>query len=99
MSRSGDKKMDSIAQNAAARRLIAPSPGFLRAGQAADAAQPKVSSLYGNKWRRTELMGQAFTWLCGGALAFNVLLVIGILVLLAWNGLGYSGRRSCSSST
>src|SRR6185369_14778999 len=60
---------------------------------AADAARPKVSSLYGNKWRRTELMGQAFTWLCGGALAFNVLLVIAILALLAFNGLGYFWQK------
>jgi phosphate transport system permease protein len=50
-------------------------------------------SLYSGKWRRTELMGQAFTWLCGGALAFNVLLVIAILALLAWNGLGYFWQK------
>jgi phosphate transport system permease protein len=50
-------------------------------------------SLYSGKWRRTELLGQAFTWLCGGALAFNVLLVLGILALLAWNGLGYFWQK------
>jgi phosphate transport system permease protein len=50
-------------------------------------------SLYSGKWRRTEILGQAFTWLCGGALAFNVLLVIGILALLAWNGLGYFWQK------
>ena len=86
--------MDSIAQNAAGSTLDRPLPRVSsRAGQAADAAQPKVSSLYGNKWRRTELMGQAFTWLCGGALAFNVLLVIAILALLAFNGLGYFWQK------
>jgi phosphate transport system permease protein len=52
-----------------------------------------VSSLYGGRQQRTELIGQAFTWLCGGALAFNVLLVIAILVLLAWNGLGYFWQK------
>jgi phosphate transport system permease protein len=31
--------------------------------------------------------GRAFIWLCGGALAFNLLLVIGQLGLIAWNGL------------
>jgi phosphate transport system permease protein len=39
--------------------------------------------------RRSALLGQAFTWLCGGALAFNLLLVIGILGLLIVNGMGY----------
>lgn len=43
--------------------------------------------------RRSDLIGPSLTWLCGGALAFNLLLVIGILVLLAWNGLGYFWQR------
>ena len=43
--------------------------------------------------QRSELFGQAMTWLCGGALAFNLLLVIGIMGLLAWNGLGYFWQR------
>lgn len=34
-------------------------------------------------------LGRALTWLCGGALALNLLLVISILLLLAWNGLRY----------
>jgi phosphate transport system permease protein len=80
----GDKRMDTIA----------PLPR-LRADNAAKAeSAPRISSLYGNKWRRTALMGQAFTWLCGGALAFNVLLVLAILALLAWNGLGYFWQKS-----
>lgn len=33
------------------------------------------------------------TWLCGGALAFNLLLVIGIMALLAWHGLGYFWQK------
>jgi phosphate transport system permease protein len=44
--------------------------------------------------RRTEFLGQSFTWLCGGALAFNILLVVAIMLLLAWNGLGYFWQRS-----
>ena len=43
--------------------------------------------------RRSELFGQAMTWLCGGALAFNLLLVIGIMGLLAWHGLGYFWQK------
>jgi phosphate transport system permease protein len=79
----GDKRMETIA----------PLPR-LRAENAAKAeSTPRVSSLYGNKWRRTALLGQAFTWLCGGALAFNVLLVLAILALLAWNGLGYFWQK------
>ena len=54
---------------------------------------PQTADLYGKKWRSTELTGQAFTWLCGGALAFNVLLVLAILALLAWNGLGYFWQK------
>jgi len=43
--------------------------------------------------RRSELIGQSFTWLCGGALAFNILLVIGIMGLLAWHGLRYFWQK------
>ncbi|MDP9120769.1 MAG: phosphate ABC transporter permease PstA [Acidobacteriota bacterium] len=39
------------------------------------------------------MLGQAFTWLCGGALALNLLLVIGIMLLIAYNGLGYFWQR------
>ena len=39
--------------------------------------------------RRTERLGQAFTWLCGGALALNLLLTMALLALIAVNGLGY----------
>jgi phosphate transport system permease protein len=53
----------------------------------------RTRSLYDKRSSRTELTGQAFTWLCGGALAFNVLLVLGILALLAWNGLGYFWQK------
>ncbi|MBM4015443.1 MAG: phosphate ABC transporter permease PstA [Planctomycetes bacterium] len=37
--------------------------------------------------------GRAFIWLCGGALGFNLLLVLSQLLLIAWNGLGYFWPR------
>jgi phosphate transport system permease protein len=43
--------------------------------------------------RRSSALGRAFTWLCGGALAFNLLLVIGILTLLVVNGMGYFWQK------
>src|SRR5262245_13687293 len=39
--------------------------------------------------RRTDLLGQSLTWMCGGALAFNLLLALGLLLLIATYGLGY----------
>jgi len=39
--------------------------------------------------RRTDALGQAFTWLCGGALAFNLLLALGLLLLIAVYGLWF----------
>jgi phosphate transport system permease protein len=53
----------------------------------------RAISLFGRPRGRTETMGKAFTWLCGGALAFNLLLVIAILALLAWNGFAYFWQR------
>lgn len=53
----------------------------------------RAATLFGRSRGRTETMGKAFTWLCGGALAFNLLLVIAILALLAWNGLSYFWQR------
>jgi phosphate transport system permease protein len=38
---------------------------------------------------RAARIGDSMVWLCGGALALNLLLVLGLLVLLAVNGLGY----------
>jgi phosphate transport system permease protein len=43
--------------------------------------------------RRSAAVGQALTWLCGGALALNLLLVIGIMTLLAYNGLSYFWQK------
>ena len=39
--------------------------------------------------RRRRLFGSAMLWLSGGALATSLLLVTGLVVLVAWNGLGY----------
>ena len=52
-----------------------------------------AASLFGDHRRRTAALGQAFTWLCGGALAFNLLLVIAIMILMAVNGLAYFWQR------
>lgn len=49
----------------------------------------REGSLFGGDRRWSGVLGQSLTWLCGGALALNVLLVVAILALLAWNGLGY----------
>ena len=53
----------------------------------------RTSGLFGDRQQRTELFGQAMTWLCAGALAFNLLLVIGIMSLLAWHGLRYFWQK------
>jgi phosphate transport system permease protein len=37
--------------------------------------------------------GRAFVWLCGGALGFNLLMVLFQLLLIAWNGLSYFWPR------
>jgi len=43
--------------------------------------------------RRTDLLGQSFTWLCGGALAFNLLLALGLLLLIAVYGLSFFWQK------
>jgi len=40
------------------------------------------------KRRPSDLAGRAMTWLTGGTLALNLLLVAGLLALLMWNGAG-----------
>jgi len=42
---------------------------------------------------RREMVGRSMTWLCGGALAFNVILILGLLVLLGINGLGFFWQK------
>ncbi len=43
--------------------------------------------------RRTDLLGESLTSLCGGALALNVLLIVFLLVLLAGNGMSYFWQK------
>jgi len=42
---------------------------------------------------RTEALGRSLTWLCGGALALNMLLVVALLGLLVVNGGAYFWQR------
>ncbi|HUP41718.1 MAG TPA: phosphate ABC transporter permease PstA [Thermoanaerobaculia bacterium] len=42
---------------------------------------------------RRDLLGRALTWLCGGALAVNLLLVVGILALLGAHGLAFFWQK------
>ena len=46
-----------------------------------------------NGKRPSDLPGRAMTWLTGGTLALNLLLVAGLLALLIWNGAGYRSFR------
>jgi phosphate transport system permease protein len=39
--------------------------------------------------RRPDRVGDAMTWLCCGALAVSLVLIVGLLGVLAWHGLGY----------
>jgi phosphate transport system permease protein len=43
--------------------------------------------------RRGDALGRSLTWICGGALALNLLLVAGLLLLLAVNGGAYFWQR------
>ena len=54
---------------------------------------------FGRTSRRTQVAGKVFTWLAGGALAFNILMIAGLLLLLAWMGMGYFWPRSISELT
>lgn len=61
--------------------------------RAAARREPRAATFFGDPRRRSAAVGQALTWLCGGALALNLLLVIGIMTLLAYNGLRYFWQR------
>src|SRR6185295_6613784 len=67
--------------------------GAATAARAVFAPLMSAASLFGDHRRRSAAMGQALTWLCGGALAFNLLLVIAIMVLMAVNGLSYFWQK------
>jgi len=70
--------------------VLGRAPAAARASRRDEAG---ASSLFGDHRRRTAALGQALTWLCGGALAFNLLLVIAIMVLMAVNGLSYFWQK------
>ena len=55
--------------------------------------EARAASFFGDYRRRSAAIGQALTWLCGGALALNLLLVIAIMTLLAYNGLSYFWQK------
>jgi phosphate transport system permease protein len=42
---------------------------------------------------RSDLLGRSFTWLCGGALALNLLLAFGLLLLIAVSGLAFFWQK------
>jgi len=54
--------------------------------------QPPRSLLTGGL-RKSEVLGRSMTFLCGGALALNLLLVAGIMGLLAVHGLAYFWQK------
>lgn len=54
-----------------------------------DLHTPAPSPAWSSKARRGALMGDVMIWLCGGALSLNLLLVIGLVGLLGFHGLGY----------
>ncbi len=54
---------------------------------------PSSEALSGGERRHTERLGRSLTWLCGGALSLNLLLVVAILLLLAFHGLGYFWQK------
>jgi phosphate transport system permease protein len=67
---------------------VAETAAIARSGPASR-SRTLEGSLFGGERRWSGVLGQSLTWLCGGALALNVLLILTILALLAWNGLGY----------
>ncbi len=46
-----------------------------------------------NRARPSDLAGRVLTWLCGGTLALNLLLILGLLALLAANGGSYFWQK------
>src|SRR5690606_12885991 len=50
-------------------------------------------SLLSTSMRRSDVLGRSLTWLCGGALALDVLFVVAILALLGFHGLAYFWQR------
>ncbi|HVS02708.1 MAG TPA: phosphate ABC transporter, permease protein PstA, partial [Thermoanaerobaculia bacterium] len=55
-------------------------------------ARPSLLSAGGGRWRG-DFLGQSLTWLCAGALAFNVLLILALLALIVYRGAGYYWQK------
>ncbi|MGD2115477.1 MAG: phosphate ABC transporter permease PstA [Acidobacteriota bacterium] len=53
----------------------------------------KDRALIGGRVRGSDVLGRSLTYLCGGALALNLLLVLGIMGLLAYHGLAYFWQK------
>lgn len=69
------------------------APAGMNEGVAARREARGKTTFFGDYRRRSDAIGQALTWLCGGALALNLLLVIAIMALLAYNGLSYFWQK------
>ncbi|MES1245382.1 MAG: phosphate ABC transporter permease PstA [Acidobacteriota bacterium] len=72
---------------------VADTAGRLPARVSSTRESGRTAGLFGDRQQRSALIGQSLTWLCGGALAFNILLVLGILFLLAFHGLSYFWQK------
>ncbi len=46
-----------------------------------------------NEKKTREEIGVTFTWFCGGALALNILGIVGLLILIASNGIGHFWQK------
>ncbi|MDP3936816.1 MAG: phosphate ABC transporter permease PstA [Deltaproteobacteria bacterium] len=42
-----------------------------------------------DRTRRSERVGESLTWLCGGALAFNLLMIVAVIGFIGYRGLDY----------
>jgi phosphate transport system permease protein len=76
--------------------LPTPAEAGAAAGVRTGAPMPRRSAAGASaatRARRTAAFGQAMTWLCGGALALNLLLMIGMMALLGYHGLAYFWQR------
>jgi phosphate transport system permease protein len=49
--------------------------------------------------RRPDWIGESFTWLCGGALAFNLLMIVAVLLLIGYHGLEYFWQKDLTLLT
>jgi phosphate transport system permease protein len=84
--------MDTSTLKSSAEAAVAP-PVAAASRVAQKTSTRRVSSLYGGSRRFSDVLGQSLTWLCGGALAFNLLLVLAVMALLVYHGMGYFWQK------